>query len=180
MLIATILLWINSVTRMILKFYLLKLIQNILKCLKWNVKMGLWVMVFNATFNNISVISLQSVLLVEETGVPRENHRPAASHWQALSHNVVSSTPRLSGIQNSQRVKTYILKFLFVNLYIYMFMYKRMKSISYICTSVRQILANKKLFCVFKLWPKEALISYDFDQKNYMFWKLVNSFKMMK
>jgi hypothetical protein len=36
--------------------------------------------VFNATFNNISVISWQSVLLVEETGVPRENHRPAASH----------------------------------------------------------------------------------------------------
>jgi len=29
-----------------------------------------WFMVFNATFNNISVISLQSVLLVEETGVP--------------------------------------------------------------------------------------------------------------
>jgi hypothetical protein len=26
----------------------------------------------------------------------RENHRPAVSHWQALSHNVVSSTPRLS------------------------------------------------------------------------------------
>jgi hypothetical protein len=31
-------------------------------------------MVFNATSNNISVISLQSVLLVEETGRPRENH----------------------------------------------------------------------------------------------------------
>ena len=30
--------------------------------------------VFNATFNNISVISWRSVLLVEETGVPRENH----------------------------------------------------------------------------------------------------------
>jgi hypothetical protein len=30
-------------------------------------------MVFNATFNNISVISWWSVLLVEETGVPREN-----------------------------------------------------------------------------------------------------------
>jgi hypothetical protein len=27
-------------------------------------------MVFNATFNNISAISWQSVLLVEETGVP--------------------------------------------------------------------------------------------------------------
>ena len=36
-------------------------------------------MVFNATFNNISVISWRSVLLVEETGVP---HRPVASHWQ--------------------------------------------------------------------------------------------------
>ena len=29
------------------------------------------VMMFNATFNNISVISWQSVLLVEETGGPR-------------------------------------------------------------------------------------------------------------
>jgi hypothetical protein len=29
-------------------------------------------MVFNATFNNISVISRRSVLLVEETGVPGE------------------------------------------------------------------------------------------------------------
>ena len=31
-------------------------------------------MVFNATFNNISVISCQSVLLMEETGEPGENH----------------------------------------------------------------------------------------------------------
>jgi hypothetical protein len=31
-------------------------------------------------FNNISVISLQSVLLVEETRVPRENHQPVVSH----------------------------------------------------------------------------------------------------
>ena len=38
---------------------------------------GLGFMVFNATFNNISVISWQSVLLVEET---RENYRPVASH----------------------------------------------------------------------------------------------------
>jgi hypothetical protein len=43
-----------------------------------------WFMVLNATFNNISVISWQSVLLVEETRVPGENHR------QTLSHNVVS------------------------------------------------------------------------------------------
>jgi hypothetical protein len=31
---------------------------------------------FYATFNNISVISCRSVLLVGETGVPGENHRP--------------------------------------------------------------------------------------------------------
>ena len=53
---------------------------------------------FNTTFNNISVISWWSVLLVEET-VPGENSRPVPSHWQTLSHNVVSSTSRLSGIQ---------------------------------------------------------------------------------
>jgi hypothetical protein len=35
--------------------------------------LGIIVMVFNDTFNNISVISWQSVLLVEETGVPGEN-----------------------------------------------------------------------------------------------------------
>ena len=51
-------------------------------------------MVFNATFNNISVISWRSVLLVEKTGVHWENHRPDASHWQTISHNIVLSTPR--------------------------------------------------------------------------------------
>jgi len=56
-------------------------------------------MVFHATCNNISVISWRYILLVEETGVPRENHRPVASHWQTLSHNVVSSTPLLSCIR---------------------------------------------------------------------------------
>jgi hypothetical protein len=45
--------------------------------------------VFSATFNNISAISWRSVLLVEETGGPGENYRPAASHCQALSHNAV-------------------------------------------------------------------------------------------
>ena len=46
-------------------------------------------MVFNATFNNISVILWRSVLLEEETGGPRENHLAASSHWQTWSHNVV-------------------------------------------------------------------------------------------
>ena len=60
------------------------------------------VMVFKAIFNNISVISWKSVLLVEETVVPGENHRPVPSHHTiktmmvpqklTLSHNVISST----------------------------------------------------------------------------------------
>jgi hypothetical protein len=57
---------------------------------------------FNATFNNISIISWWSVLLVEETGVLGENHRPVASHLQTLSHNVVSSTPLYERDLNSQ------------------------------------------------------------------------------
>ena len=37
--------------------------------------LGVSVMEFSATFNNISDISWRSVLLTEETGVPRENDR---------------------------------------------------------------------------------------------------------
>ena len=37
-------------------------------------------MVFNATFKDASVISWRSVLLVEEKGVPEENHRHVANH----------------------------------------------------------------------------------------------------
>ena len=36
--------------------------------------------VFNATFSNISAISWRPVLVVEEAGVPGENHRPWASN----------------------------------------------------------------------------------------------------
>ena len=62
----------------------------------------LWFMLLNSTFNNTSVISWWSVILVEETGVPGENHRTVASHWQTLSHNVVSNTPLREWVSNSQ------------------------------------------------------------------------------
>jgi hypothetical protein len=61
-------------------------------------------MVFNATFNNISVISWRSFLLEEETGVAGDNHQPVASLWQTLSHNVVASTLRLSGVRTHNKV----------------------------------------------------------------------------
>ena len=42
----------------------------------------------------------RSTRMMEEIGVPGENHRPTCrSHWQAWSHNLVSSAPRLSGIR---------------------------------------------------------------------------------
>ncbi len=37
-------------------------------------------MVLNATFNNISIISWRSVLLMEETGGPGENHQPVSGY----------------------------------------------------------------------------------------------------
>ena len=52
--------------------------------------LGLWYLTpFQQYF---SYIIVESVLLMEETRVSRENHRPAASYLQTLSHNVVSST----------------------------------------------------------------------------------------
>ena len=43
-------------------------------------------------FQPHSFITCQSVLLVDETGVPGENHRPVASHCQTLSHIAVESS----------------------------------------------------------------------------------------
>jgi hypothetical protein len=37
-------------------------------------------MLFNATFNNISTISWRSVLLVDEIGIPGENHDLQLDH----------------------------------------------------------------------------------------------------
>jgi hypothetical protein len=72
-------------------------------CRRYSTKTGnvfVRLTVFNATFDNISVISWRSALLVEETGVHTENHQPAASHWQTLSHNVAlieTQTYNISG-----------------------------------------------------------------------------------
>ena len=57
---------LNSASKSRQKIYLIKevLFSNT----------GVKVMMFNATFNNISAISWLSVLLMEKTAVPRENH----------------------------------------------------------------------------------------------------------
>ena len=63
--------------------------------------------VFNATFNNISAISWRSVLLVEKTGEPWENHRPVACHWQTLSPNVVHDSNMTSFFSYINKPATY-------------------------------------------------------------------------
>ena len=54
----------------------------------------------NAKFNNISVLSWRSVLLVEETGIPGENHRHVAIHWQNFITRYY--TPRPGWDSNSE------------------------------------------------------------------------------
>jgi len=51
-------------------------------------------MVFNVTMQKYFRYIVTVITLVEETGIPGENHRPVPNHRQALSHNAVSSTPR--------------------------------------------------------------------------------------
>jgi hypothetical protein len=45
-------------------------------------------MVFNARFNNISVMSWRSVLLVGEVGVPGENYQPIPQVHNIMLHRV--------------------------------------------------------------------------------------------
>ena len=68
-------------------------------------------MVFNTTFNNISVISWWSVLLVEETGAPGENHRPTASHRQLKSPQVMYNK------RTNQKYQSVIKRTIFKNVY---------------------------------------------------------------
>ena len=81
----------------------LQLYQRTLKCEQRNKLFGLWYMVFNTTFKNISDISRRSVLLVEETG---ENRRSVTSHWQTLSHNIVSCRLPWTGLELTTLVMT--------------------------------------------------------------------------
>ena len=58
---------------------------------------------FNATINNMSAMWWQEGILVEATGVPEEDHNPAASHLQPLLHTVESNIANHERVSNSQR-----------------------------------------------------------------------------
>jgi hypothetical protein len=60
---------------------------------KYNV-LWLVLLICNSTINTISVYRGDELFFFMATGVSGENHRSDASHWQTLSHKIVSSTPR--------------------------------------------------------------------------------------
>ena len=59
-------------------------------------------MVLNATFNNISATPWRSVLLMKETGIPRQNHQPVTDKLYHMSgirtHMNIWSTTRGSDV----------------------------------------------------------------------------------
>jgi len=59
--------------------------------------------VFNATFSNISAISWRPALVVEEAGVPGENHQPWESNWQILSLAAASRVHLFCNLQSRTR-----------------------------------------------------------------------------
>jgi hypothetical protein len=58
------------------------------------------VIVFIATFNNISAIAWLSVLLVKETRVPGENHRPAGNKYYDPNPQTSFNKCRVSNHRN--------------------------------------------------------------------------------
>jgi hypothetical protein len=63
-------------------------------------------MVFNATFNNISAILWQSVLLVEENGVPGEKHLAMNGVPTHNYHTITATTTPILHMQGDKNVKT--------------------------------------------------------------------------
>ena len=77
-------------------------------------------MVFNATFNNISVISWQSVLSVEKTGLPGENHRPDAREEKKVFIEESDCAERNSSSKRLQQVTENVYHIMLYRVYLTM------------------------------------------------------------
>jgi hypothetical protein len=74
-------------------FYYCDSYNDIILVIKLKIISNMFVCLFvNTTFNNISVISWRSVLLMEETSGPGENNRPVPNHWQ-ICHIKMHTSP---------------------------------------------------------------------------------------
>ena len=72
-------------------------------------------MAFNATFNNILVISWRSVLLMEETGVPGENYRPNEFRPYQILLDFVKKKKKKQLILKCFECEYVVVYFLFMN-----------------------------------------------------------------
>ena len=68
---------------------------------------------FNANFSNISAISWRPVLVVEEAGVPGENHRPRANNWYTLSLAAASRVHTFGTLQSQARTHAVLVIYLY-------------------------------------------------------------------
>ena len=97
-----------------------------------------------------------------ETEVSGENHRPVVSHWQTLSHNVVSSTPR------HERIRTHT-KTINFGICLWLIDIKSVCSISYffvlsVMIFSQQVLLSKlavsQLHCTNIHWPYYCTVCF--------------------
>jgi hypothetical protein len=75
-------LWVSSrKIKDLLNIFLWNNLEQLLRLMR--IWIWPWILVFNTTYSNISAISWRPVLVVEEAGVPGENHRKIA-----YKHNI--------------------------------------------------------------------------------------------
>jgi hypothetical protein len=92
--------WSNLSRNRLIIIAIILLWNNSIMCTSHKKRNRVRIMVFNATFNNISVISWRSVLLVEEIAVPGGNHSRVTSHWQIwqIASQLITNTYRITAV----------------------------------------------------------------------------------